>query len=99
MEPSTWPSTNSGLSARPTSWAIHTSVGVTSPVSRSTLTSTTQAEEESQCGAPTPPHRPREVAPAPRIVGHEPAALRRGEPVRRGLELPGHRLEEARAQP
>ena len=45
-EPSTWPSTRSGLRARPMSWAIQISVGFTSPVSASTWTSTTQAEYE-----------------------------------------------------
>src|SRR2546427_2348039 len=45
-EPSTWPSTRSGLRARPMSWAIQISVGLTWPVSASTWTSTTQAEYE-----------------------------------------------------
>ena len=39
MPPSTWPATDSGLSARPTSWAVATCTTFTSP--RSTSTSTT----------------------------------------------------------
>src|SRR5262249_39948000 len=45
-EPSTCPSTRSGLRERPMSWAIQISVGFTSPVSASPSTSTTHAEYE-----------------------------------------------------
>src|SRR5262249_56321516 len=54
-EPSTCPSTRSGLSERPISWAIQISIGFTSPVSVSTSTSTPQAEYEQQGEGPTPP--------------------------------------------
>src|SRR2546421_2882229 len=43
--PSTWPSTRSGLIARPTSWAIQTLLRWTNPVRGSASKSTTQAEQ------------------------------------------------------
>src|SRR6185437_16415091 len=54
-EPITWPSTATGLSARPQSCAAQTLCTVTSPVSSSTLTSATCAEYEYAGDGPTPP--------------------------------------------
>src|SRR6185437_16601861 len=53
-EPMIWPSTDTGFSARPQSWAAHTLWTVTSPVSSSTLTSATCAEYEYAGEGPTP---------------------------------------------
>src|SRR6476646_2717776 len=53
-EPMIWPSTETGLSARPQSWAAQTLWTVTSPVSSSTVTSATWAEYEYAGDGPTP---------------------------------------------
>src|SRR6266571_6565938 len=53
-EPITWPSTATGLSARPQSCAAQILWTVTSPVSSSTLTSATCAEYEYAGDGPTP---------------------------------------------
>src|SRR5206468_8543348 len=52
--PSTWPSTDSGLMARPTSWAIQTLLTLTSPVRGSASRSTTHAEKLYAGLGPTP---------------------------------------------
>src|SRR5215469_7452387 len=54
-EPITWPSTETGFSARPQSCAAQTLWTLTSPVSSSTLTSATCAEYEYAGDGPTPP--------------------------------------------
>ena len=54
-EPITWPSTETGFSARPQSCAAQILWTVTSPVSSSTLTSATWAEYEYEGDGPTPP--------------------------------------------
>src|SRR5215469_3781446 len=53
-DPMIWPSTETGLRARPQSWAAQTLWTVTSPVSSSTLTSATCAEYEYAGDGPTP---------------------------------------------
>src|SRR5215472_4746762 len=53
-EPITWPSTETGFSARPQSCAAHTLWTFTSPVSSSTVTSATCAEYEYAGDGPTP---------------------------------------------
>src|SRR5437588_6281845 len=64
-EPITWPSTATGLSARPQSCAAQTLCTLTSPVSSSTLTSATCAEYEYAGEGPTPPP----LCPPPRASG------------------------------
>src|SRR5512146_3308237 len=59
--PCTWPSTASGLIAKPQSWATQTRSTVTTPVSSSTLTSTTCAEYENPAVDPTA--APRNLPP------------------------------------
>src|SRR3954452_15721571 len=54
-EPMTWPSTETGLRARPQSCAAQILLTVTSPVSSSTVTSATCAEYEYAGEGPTPP--------------------------------------------
>src|SRR5215475_10613107 len=53
-EPITWPSTDTGFSARPQSCAAQTLWTFTSPVSSSTVTSATCAEYEYAGDGPTP---------------------------------------------
>src|SRR5262245_49178587 len=53
-DPITWPSTETGFRARPQSCAAQTLWTVTSPVSRSTLTSATCAAYEYAGEGPTP---------------------------------------------
>src|SRR5580765_5555412 len=59
--PCTWPSTASGLIAKPQSCATQTCSTVTAPVSSSTLTSTTCAEYENPAVEPTA--APRNLPP------------------------------------
>src|SRR3954453_11185222 len=61
----TWPSTLTGLSARPQSCAAHILLTVTTPVSSSTVTSATCAEYEYAGDGPTPPP----LCPPPRACG------------------------------
>src|SRR5260370_6804806 len=66
-EPITCPSTETGFRARPQSCAAQTLWTVTSPVSRSTLTSATSAEYESAVEDPTP--APLKAPPQPSLGG------------------------------
>src|SRR3990170_1318107 len=96
MEPSTWPSTSSGLIAVPPSWATQTRSMQISPVAESTSSSTTEAVKE--YAGVGPPRRLVEGHALRRVVADEDPAVPRLQAGRRDLELLRHRVEELAAE-